>query len=164
MLRVEGQLVRGASAGVATACDGGGGWGGKCKVQGHSRRPQVITCGSTRGDYLQPASTVTRHPRRKCKFSARARQRRFFPGLPGSPRGPALLLLRAPESKIRILLPARPVGAATSSRNSSARRPGAGAPLAATLGEGPGAHMGAGAGSHLCRYPSAWDAPSGRGR
>lgn len=98
------------------------------------------------------------------KFSARARQRRFFPGLPGSPRGLALLLLCAPESKIRILLPARPVGAAISSRNSRARRPGAGAPLAATLAEGPGAHMGAGAGSHLCRYPSAWDAPSGRGR
>lgn len=147
-------------------------------MQRHCRRPQVTSCGSTRSDYRQPASTVTRNPRNK--FSAHARQRRFFPGLPGSPRGPPLLLLHAPESKRRggrnqselggrlapgaILLPARPVGAATSSRNSRARRPGAGAPLAAALAEGPGAHMGAGAESHLYRQPSAWDSPSGRGR
>lgn len=127
-------------------------------MQRHCRRPQVTSCGSTRSDHRQPAFTVTCNPRNK--FSAHARQRRFFPGLPGFPRGPELLLLRAPESKRRggrnqselggrlapgaILLPARPVGAATSSRNSRAGRPGAGAPLAAALAEGPGAHMGAG--------------------
>lgn len=146
--------------------------------------------GTARSDHRQPSSTspATKSVKRGAReldpeAGPREAAASFSLGLQGSRRWPALLPLCALESETRgleglnqpelggrrgpgaTLLPARPVGAATSSSSSGrAGRPGAGAPMEAVFTGGRGAHMGGGAGSHLRGRPVVSDTPSGRGR
>lgn len=147
--------------------------------------------GTTQSDHRQTSSISPTSPATKsvkcrvCELDpepgARQEATSVPPGLRGSPCRPARLRIRAPKSKTRgragqsqaqlirhgagaILLPACPVGEATTSSSSGGNNSGRvgrpGTPVAAALAGDGGAHMDRRAWLHLRGQPAASDARS----